>query len=404
MTKVPLENKIIDVAGTLNQRFLMLVQALSGIRALTSVTIDNSEENNLVQNALQVISQNLDLERCSIFLLNDNGELYCVRSKDWSDSETKPISNKKSHTFRLGEGIIGKAAESRQIYHCKNCKQDKNYLAIIDPKTASYTGSLLCAPIISGEELLGVLNVSHPEPYFFHPWQEHVISIHANILAQMLHNHRLMKDMAAQVSSKTRELQVSLDETQQLESKYKTLSLVDDLTQVHNRRYFFSEVPSSLARALRYHHPLGLLFIDLDHFKSVNDTYGHDIGDLVLMDVASVLSKQCRKGDILARMGGEEFAMVVSNTTTAGIKLLAQRIKDSVSRITWDHEDLSFGVTLSIGISELKFFSDNDPYLDHTNEIVRILVREADEALYHCKNTGRDKIAFYHESHNGPTE
>ena len=111
-----------------------------------------------------------------------------------------------------------------------------------------------------GEELLGVLNVFHPEPHFFHPWQEHVISIHADIMAQLLYNHRLMKDMSTQVSNRTKELQLSLDETESLKSKYQALPVIDDLTEIYNRRYFFSEVPSALARALRHKQPLSLLY------------------------------------------------------------------------------------------------------------------------------------------------
>ena len=176
------------------------------------------------------------------------------------------------------------------------------------------------------------------------------------------------------------------------------MSVIDDLTQIYNRRYFFSEVPAALARALRYNQSFSILFIDLDYFKLVNDTYGHEVGDKVLKDVASVLSRQMRKGDILARMGGEEFALVVPNTDIDGIQLLAQRIKDSISRHSWEHRGQSFSITLSIGISELHCPENNGhSYLSYINEITHVLVKEADQALYHCKKTGRDKITFYRD-------
>ena len=394
-----LEDKFADASDTINQRFLMLIQALSGIRGLTSITVNQPEEQKLLQKVLDVLNQNLDFECCSIFLLSNNEELCCIAGKNWKDVDNELKDKKRhSHSFKIGQGIIGQAAKNRKIYHCRNCRKDKNFLSIIDPRVDGNIGSLICTPIIMGDELLGVLNISHPEPLFFHPWQEHVISIHANILAQMLYNHRLMKDMATQVSNRTKELEQSLEETETLKSKYQALSVIDDLTQIYNRRYFFSEVASALARALRYQQPLSLMFIDLDDFKSINDSYGHENGARVLRDVAAVLSKQSRKGDILARVGGEEFALAVPNTKIESIQLLAQRIKNSVSRIIWDHEDQSFGITLSIGISEFKHPLDNaQSYLSHIDEFVRVLVRQADEALYHSKNNGRDKITFYRD-------
>ncbi len=395
--------KIAEATGTISQRFLMLIQAMSGIRGLTSIAINEFEETDLLDKALAVLIQNIDFERSSIFLLNNDNELYCAAGMDWDDRMQKSTTGKKdSHIFKLGQGILGRAAETKKIYYCQNCLQDENYLSFINSQVGKNVGSIICIPLLIGEELLGVLNVSHPESFFFHPWQEHVLSIHANIIAQMLYNHRLMKDMATQVNSRTQELQNSLEETETLKTKYQALSVIDDLTQIYNRRYFFSEVPSALARAIRYKQPLSVLFIDLDYFKSINDNYGHEVGDDVLKDVAFVLSNQSRKGDILARMGGEEFAMVIPNTDIDGIQLLAERTKESVSGLKWTRQGESFGVTLSMGISEFKSPGNLDQSsLTHINEIVHILVREADQALYHSKNTGRDKITLYR---NLPTE
>jgi len=390
------ENSLPDALG---QGFVMLIQALSGIRGLMSIVSGDLDETDMIDRALQVMKQNLDFERGSLFLFNDREELYCAGGIAWQDTrENAGEQQRNRHVFRPGQGIMGQAADSRRLYHCRDCRQDKNYLPIIDAKIDRNAGSIICAPVLAGEDLLGMLNVSHPEPFFFHPWQEHVISIHADILARMLHNHRLMKDMATQVKNRTRELQDSLDETKSLKLKYKALSFIDDLTQIYNRRYFFSEVPSALSRALRYRQNLSLLFIDIDHFKSVNDNYGHEFGDRVLRDVASVLSRQSRKGDILARMGGEEFALAIPSTDMEGIRLLAQRIRTAVSGLRWQCEGACFGVTVSIGISNVQQPGVNeDSCLDRINEIVHVLVREADKALYHCKDTGRDRVTFYQD-------
>ena len=383
----------------LGKGFMMLLQALSGIRGLTDIDANSKNEQDLLRSVLEVMTQNLDFERCSVFLQNGNEELYCVAGYVWEDRVSRnPVPHRESHLFKVGEGIIGRVAETRLTYHCRNCRQDRNYLSIIDANNDKNAGSLICAPIVSGDNFFGVINVSHPDADFFHPWQEHVLGIHANILAFMICNHRLVKDMETQVKNRTRELQKSLHETEILKTKYQALSIVDDLTRINNRRYFFKEVPTALARAMRYNESLSLLFIDIDHFKSVNDTHGHEQGDEVLKDVAAVLAKESRKEDILARMGGEEFAIAVPNTDSDGVQLLARRIKEAVANLEWEIDGKSFGITLSIGISTIKPPSKvGEIPMDRISEIVHVLVREADQALYHCKNVGRDKITFFRD-------
>ena len=114
-----------------------------------------------MQQTMDALSQNLDFERCSIFLLNNSEELHCVVGKSWHQNEeiNKMDLAKESHIFEIGQGVMGRAAENRQIYHCENCKADKNYLSIIQPKIDNRSGSLISMPIMVGEELLGVLTV-----------------------------------------------------------------------------------------------------------------------------------------------------------------------------------------------------------------------------------------------------
>lgn len=237
-----IDQQLAEASSTINHRFLMLAQALSGIRALTKISLDLTNEDNLLRQTLDVIAQNLDFESCSIFLIRGNEELVCVAGMERGSNKASEFEiSHRSHTFRIGEGIIGQAAKHRKIYYCDNCKKDKNFLSIVNSRSCSNVGSLISIPILNVDELLGVLNFSHPEPEFFHTWQEHIFSIHADILAQMLYNHRLMQDMATQVQHRTQDLQSSLDETRELKIKYQALSVIDDLTQIYNRRYFLAK-------------------------------------------------------------------------------------------------------------------------------------------------------------------
>lgn len=108
-----LEDKFADASDTINQRFLMLIQALSGIRGLTSITVNQPEEQKLLQKVLDVLNQNLDFECCSIFLLSNNEELCCIAGKNWKDVDNELKDKKRhSHSFKIGQGIIGQAAKT----------------------------------------------------------------------------------------------------------------------------------------------------------------------------------------------------------------------------------------------------------------------------------------------------
>lgn len=390
-----IEEALLDSSEVLSQRFLMLIQAASGIRELTALETDNLDESELLDRLLRVLIENLDLDRCSIFLL-DGDQLNCAAGKDWDEyihQSTRTITS-STHTFRIGDGIMGLAAETGRVYHCKNCRSDNHYLPVIHSDSDNNSGSLICAPIMVGRELLGILNISHPEPNFFHAWQEHIVAIHANILAQMLHNHRLMHHMHLEVDKRTRELKEALCESENLKNEFQELSLVDELTQLHNRRFFFNEIPRVISNCIRYSEPFTLLLLDLDNFKQINDTHGHESGDQVLKDVGNILSKQIRTGDIVARIGGEEFVFALPCTTINGARKFADRIREMVAELTWYLDESSFQVTLSIGISEM-----GEREMD-IEQLIHELLDESDRALYMCKELGKNQVSIFSEPDN----
>ena len=161
-----------------------------------------------------------------------------------------------------------------------------------------------------------------------------------------------MNDMREQVNKRTRQLENALLESEELKSTFEELSLIDDLTRLHNRRYFFTEAPRTLSHCIRHEESFSLLLLDLDDFKLINDTHGHSAGDQVLKDVGILLKNQIRTGDVVVRMGGEEFIFILPNTHVQGAKVFADRIRTSVAELTWYGDHTSFDVTMSIGIAE----------------------------------------------------
>jgi diguanylate cyclase (GGDEF)-like protein len=164
------------------------------------------------------------------------------------------------------------------------------------------------------------------------------------------------------------------------------LSITDGLTQIHNRRYFQDRLREEFRRAQRYDDALSLILIDLDHFKRLNDTYGHPVGDIVLCDVAGALQRSVRETDLLARYGGEEFAILLPRTPLAGALTVAERVWREVSALQTGGSQQSLRVTASVGVSSFPHHAVTNP--DQ-------LVRTADQALYRSKSEGRNRISLH---------
>ena len=163
------------------------------------------------------------------------------------------------------------------------------------------------------------------------------------------------------------------------------IAKTDFLTNLYNRRYFMQRGTEECKRTSRSYQPLTLLMLDIDHFKKVNDTYGHEIGDLALQHVAAIMKSGLREIDILGRMGGEEFAALLPNTSLDHAVLLAERIRLSVGNTPFDTSAQVLTLTVSIGVEMF------------TNEMSGIdeLLRNADAALYRAKNSGRNCVVAY---------
>jgi diguanylate cyclase (GGDEF)-like protein len=155
----------------------------------------------------------------------------------------------------------------------------------------------------------------------------------------------------------------------------------DGLTGLVNHRTFQERFSAMLGRADRLKFPVSLILTDIDHFKKVNDTYGHPVGDEVLRRVAAILAGSARKIDIVARYGGEEFAIVLEATDRAGARQLAERIRVDVSQQVFQSSKGSFKATLSLGVAS---YPDDATAKD-------VIIARADQSLYAAKHGGRNQ-------------
>ncbi|HSH30419.1 MAG TPA: sensor domain-containing diguanylate cyclase, partial [Thiohalobacter sp.] len=343
-----------DAFTELNHRCIKLVEDLSALRALSDLgRQERRDEAELLRTALHILLEHNDFERCSLFLL-ENGVLTCRTGLDWRETvlsaDTPPPSPRE---FRLGEGIIGLAAETGNLQHCRNCREETRFA---QPEVDQPVGSLICIPVAAEGRVLGVLNVSHGRVGFFSEQHERLLELFASFLGQLIANWRYTHQMETEVTRRTRELRTALTEAEELKRRYQQLSVIDELTGIHNRRFFFPEAQSALASAVRHQRDFSLMMIDLDRFKQINDNFGHTMGDKVLQVTAALLKGQTREGDVIARFGGEEFVLALPDTDMDGAVQLAERILHSLRSLEFstDQGTLKAGPRLQVVVQRLQ--------------------------------------------------
>ena len=169
-------------------------------------------------------------------------------------------------------------------------------------------------------------------------------------------------------------------------SLIKDMAVYDTLTNVHNRRYFEERLGAETQKSFLSDTPLSLVMVDLDHFKKVNDTFGHTVGDKVLSKIASLLKNSVRKDDTVARYGGEEFVLILPGAKLEVTTMIAERIRRLVETTLFDFGDAQIHLTVSLGISNLPA---------HRARSKEELIKMADLALYHAKREGRNRVSIF---------
>lgn len=189
-------------------------------------------------------------------------------------------------------------------------------------------------------------------------------------------------DLESQVAQRTAQLEAA---KQEAERQART----DVLTGLNNRRAFFEHADVIDAQSRRYDHAYVVAMIDIDHFKAVNDTWGHEAGNMTLQTVGQVISGMLRETDVIGRIGGEEFAMILPETAVREGTSLAERLREAIESTVIETPQGPINVTISIGIAAL----------DTHSETLERVVANADAAMYLAKNAGRNRV----EVHLGPT-
>jgi diguanylate cyclase (GGDEF)-like protein len=249
-------------------------------------------------------------------------------------------------------------------------------------------------------EILDAINRAEIYRYITKPWDNADLVV---TIQQAAEHHRLLKEnklLMAELESKNssltekerelRTLNQSLElkvaertvELQRANERLNDLAMTDPLTRVLNRRAFFAKFQEEIERSSRYRHPIAVVMIDVDHFKTFNDMEGHLHGDEALRKLAGIFNGNLRKTDVLGRYGGEEFAIVMPETRLANASEICQRLRTAVETASFQGQRGSAYLTISLGIAS---------YPEH-GQSPEALMQAADEALYEAKDAGRNRV------------
>jgi diguanylate cyclase (GGDEF)-like protein/PAS domain S-box-containing protein len=314
-------------------------------------TLDFDEVlDRILTNLEKVIPHNV----ANIMLVSEGGEVKIVRAHGYGAKELQSLFQKGQLSVSETPFLLKMAMSGSPIV-ITDTLSDSNWVKSPGmERTRSYLG----VPIFVKGKIMGYINVESTQPHDY----------------TTNHGKRLMAfaDQAA----------VAIENSRMFE-KLEQMAVVDTLTGLYSRRHFADLGGKEIERARRYGNPLSLLMIDLDHFKNFNDTFGHAVGDQILVEVANIIGTTLRKIDIPGRLGGEEFAVLLPETNQQNGMLVAERLRQAISRLRIPLKDrIIDNVTASFGLSTLC-----DNHID-----LQSLITSADMAMYKAKENGRNMV------------
>ena len=337
-----------------------LETVLESIHRISS-TLD---PNEVLYFVVSRIAEIIDVTTCSIVNIpfEEKKHAYVI-----STFEDPKIANIKLYLKKHPE--IRKSFRTKKTVVIRDASKDpllKEVRHIIAPLNIR---SIIVIPIIFRDEVIGTLLLrTSRSNHTFTKREIRLCTAIASSSANSLYNAFLHEKIENE------------------KSHFEKLAITDYLTGLHNIRYFYHRLAEEFSRAQRYNLHLSCLMIDIDHFKEVNDKYGHRTGDIVLSEFARLLKKHTRKSDVLARYGGEEFIVLLPQTSPEAAVSKAETIRNFIKKYRFRGIKSKNGLTVSIGISSFPTRT-----IKNKEDIITV----ADNALYKAKSTGRNQVVLH---------
>lgn len=330
------------------------IEILTSIYKIGKLLTSTLHTEQLLKLIMEKVGELLSAKNWSLMLLDEGKqELYF-------EIVVGEFSEKiKGLRIKANQGIAGWVANHKRPLLIKDVTKDKRFLSLIDEYTGFKTHSVICSPLICREKVLGVIELVNKK--IGEEFTEEDLEV-------LMH----LSDYIA----------IAIDNARNFE-KIEELSIKDDLTCLYNTRFFHEMLDREIKRSMRKRRELSLIFMDMDHFKDVNDTYGHLCGSKLLKEVANIIIGSVRSIDVPIRYGGDEFVIILPETDKNQAEQVAKRILYNVRNFVFlKEENINVKLTASIG-----FATFPDDAKDKTE-----LVKKADNAMYKVKNSTRNGI------------
>ena len=304
------------------------------------------DPGTLLSRIAELICQLVGAQACSCMLLDADRKRLLAKAAYGLRSERM-----QSLSFRVGEGVAGWVVEHGKPALIHDVAQDPRFVVL--PANQTPIVSMICVPLIAHGERVGVVTATSAKPGAFDTSNLELLRFIAMTIALDIENVRLHR-----------------------------VAVTDPLTGAYNRDFLLQRLPQEIEAAIDRDRSLSVAMVDVDHFKSVNEHYGHATGDLVLTEVARRLRGAIRAGDVLVRYGGEEFVAVLPKADAGRAWEVGERMRQRVSERAFDVGDgLALLLRVSVGVAQWR-----------AGELMTGLLERADAALYGAKDRGRNRV------------
>ena len=332
------------------------IERLSLFHEVGKALASTLDLQKILQTVMEKISDFLQPDTWSLLMLDDQTkELYFEIAIGAGAHKLKDVR------LKLGEGIAGWVAEHGESVLIEDVKRDPRFTRKFDELTQLDTRSVVCVPIKGRERILGVIE-----------------------LVNCLGRESFRKEDIPILKSLADYAAIALENARYVQRIHE-LTITDDCTALYNARHLNFVLDAEIYRSTRYNYEFSVIFLDLDHFKQINDTHGHLVGSKLLWMIGDIIKGHLRLIDYAFRYGGDEFVVLLPQTSKKNSLMVVRRLKDLLnSKVFFAEEGLNIKITASFGVAS--FPGDGRTRKE--------LLRMADEAMYLVKNTTRNNIAL----------
>ncbi len=321
---------------------------LSVLFEITQQLNENATLESVLEKIAERICSLVAADTASVMLFDEtHSALLCRASHGLPPEESKKLS------FSTGEGVAGWVANEGEAVVLGDAHADERFKDL--PNQTTDIQSMICVPLQTRESIIGVITVTASLESRFNDADRDLLSLVAASVVKDIENARLYR-----------------------------LAVTDNLTKCYNRQYLAKRLPAELERATRYEDNVALILIDVDKFKSINDTWGHDTGDIVLRRIADICRECVRDVDTVVRYGGDEFVILLPSTDSDGALQVANRICNDVNNTPVESDGNTIRTSVSAGVhASLKGIEDG-----------KNLLNRADRAMYTAKKAGGNQVSL----------